>query len=67
MVAIFEKANGLKFVAVSADERTAKQAIYDRYCNDKEWYNDVDEWWNRGRDLMSGAPWAFEIKEVEEW
>lgn len=62
MVGIYRIRNGLRLEAVSKSEKSAKKALFNRYCEHPEhYYNDANMWWERAGYR------AFVIKEVERW
>lgn len=66
MVGIFKYNCGLQFVAVSENEKTAIQALFNKYAN--EWdkqHMTPHHWWEHNRTLNNGAPRCFEIKPIQ--
>lgn len=66
MVGIFKYNCGLQFVAVSENEETAIQALFNKYAS--EWdkqYMTPRRWWERNKALNNGAPRCFEIKPIQ--
>lgn len=62
MVGIYEYKFGLKLIAVSENEESAKRAIYDRKCEEfnRYLYNyDYNEYWNKQ------AKRFYEIRIIE--
>ena len=66
MVGIFEYHGGLQFVAVSKNEDTAIQALFNKYAS--EWdkqHTTPRDWWEYNRAINNGAPRRFEIKPIQ--
>lgn len=67
MVGIYIYENGLQCIAVSENEDTAINALYQKFAKEYDKTLTPREWWETNRKERRGAPRCFEIQPIAIW